>query len=379
MVLSAHGCWRCIPTHGAWRVIYDGVTDRTLEAPLWLILLLWGKAPCDGEVRAWRCAACQSEERLGCGRRAGYAAAAASLLAGWLALPLGRCSLRRRTAFFYDSWRYGRAVRLFLSSCDLVISCCHWSTPVLLRNGTRPGSLVECPQGVPQAVAEAILANPKPGPGGPPEPFTVGYLGRVTPVKGVHILMQGFSMLPDPAARLRIVGWEPGQEGGYGGQIEQLAKADKRIQLVRKTDLAGALAEYQHFTMLALPSVWLETGPLTLLEALALGLPVYGTRNLGQLPLLQERGRVVDPNTPEAWRMALENGLGLYQAGHWHEEVMQARGHSPIRTMQDVAGEMGVYYQRLAANEPPSGGPKPLVGAERAKQTGFTKPVISAD
>jgi glycosyltransferase involved in cell wall biosynthesis len=51
-------------------------------------------------------------------------------------------------------------------------------------------------------------------------------------------------------------------------------------------------------SLLAIPSVWLETGPLTLLEALQAGVPVYGSARIGQRGCSSSYGRVIEPNTP---------------------------------------------------------------------------------
>ena len=210
--------------------------------------LLYGKEPCDGEVRAWRCSACQSEERLGMGPLAGHAATAISAVLGWAALPLGRTSLRRRSAFYYDSARFSHVIWNFLSECDLVVSCCDWSGPVLRINGARQNCIVHCPQGVPNAVADALRAKSDNGQrttDNRPQ-FVVGYVGRVVEVKGVHILMEGFSRMKADEARLRIVGWDTDHTNlPYARRLRQLAQADSRIVLVPKKSFTDTLAEYQ--------------------------------------------------------------------------------------------------------------------------------------
>jgi len=322
----------------------------TYHSPAWTCrretMLLYGKEPCDGEVRPWRCSACQAEERLGLGRIVGQVAATGSLALGWGALPLGRTSLRRRTAFYYDTMRFRRALRRFLSSCSLVVSCCDWSRPVLLLNGARPETVRDCPQGVSMDFNSAIETAQPRAPRAESDVFTIGYVGRLVPVKGAHILMEGFSQTQEPKARLRIVGWEPeNAERAYGRRIRELAAKDARIMLVPKTGLGGTIEEYRHLSLLAIPSVWMETGPLTLFEALAVGVPVYGSKRIGQLGLLRERGRTVEPNTLESWRKALEEAFALHQRGNWAAEVERAFGHGRLRTMGDVAEEMLQHYR----------------------------------
>jgi glycosyltransferase involved in cell wall biosynthesis len=332
----------------------------TYHSPAWTCrrqtMLLYGQEPCDGEVRAWRCSVCQSEQRLGMGPLAGHAATAISLATGWAALPLGTTSLRRRTAFFYDSARFSRWLRSFLAECDLVVSCCDWSGPVLRRNGARENCLVHCPQGVPNTVADALRENSEPR---TPNSelrthFVVGFVGRVVEVKGVHILMEGFSRFQSDEARLRIVGWDTEHtDVPYARRLQKLAKSDSRIELVPKKTFADTLAEYQRLDLLAIPSTWMETGPLTLLEALAVGVPVYGSNRIGQLDLLRKHGRIVEPNTPDGWRSALSDAFSEWQMrddGWKTEAVSRDSAALPVRTMADVSTEMLKCYRGIAAN-----------------------------
>jgi glycosyltransferase involved in cell wall biosynthesis len=320
----------------------------TYHSPAWTCrretMLLYGQNACDGEVRAWRCSACQSEERLGLGTLAGHAATAASVLGGWATLPLGTTSLRRRLAFFYDTRRYRRVLRRFLAECDLVISCCDWSGPVLQRNGARNESIIHSPQGVPEAIASALRDKSKSTAAAASEEFVVGCVGRVVEIKGVHILMEGFSKVKADEARLRIVGWDPDHTDlPYARKLRKMADLDPRIELVPKKSFTDTMAEYRRLSLLAIPSVWMETGPLTLLEALALDVPVYGSNRIGQLNLLREQGRIVEPNTPAAWQVALTDALAQWRQGLWSKNKVT----SPIRTMKDVVTEMAKSYRRI--------------------------------
>jgi len=327
----------------------------TYHSPAWTcrreIMLLYGKEPCDGEVRAWRCSACQSEERLGMGPLAGHAATAISAVLGWAALPLGRTSLRRRSAFFYDSLRYRRVLHSFLAECDLVVSCCDWSGPVLGRNGARENCIVHCPQGVPNAVADMLQTEQKLTPPTTGKEFVVGYVGRVVEVKGVHILMEGFSQMNGKEVRLRIVGWESDHaDQPYARRLQRLAQADSRIELVPKKSFNDTLAEYRRLSLLAIPSVSMETGPLTLLEALAVRVPVYGSNRVGQLNLLREHRRIVEHNTPAGWQAALSGALEEFRNGKWSAHQEQICNTMKLRTMADVAAEMAARYQAIFAN-----------------------------
>lgn len=329
----------------------------TYHSPAWTCrretLLLWGRQPCDGEIHPWRCSACQVQERLPLGRATGYLAAAASCAAGWLTLPLRPCSLRRRTAFYHDTVRYRAAVRGFLEECYLVVSCCDWSGPVLRRNGARAEALMHCPQGMPATgplTAERQSDLPAAGTNGT---FTIGYTGRIVAEKGLHILIRGFLQVKEPEVRLRVIGWESANiAGSYARSIKRLAERDRRIELVPRKSFSETLIEYRRLSLLAIPSVCMETGPFTLLEALDAGIPVYGSARIGQLSLVREHGRVVEPNTAENWTRQFTEACWKFKAGSWNEEVSRAcRAASRLPRMTDVARDMDSRYNQLASRE----------------------------
>lgn len=318
------------------------------HSPAWTCrretLLLYGKEPCDGEVRAWRCSACQSAERSGCGRVASHVATGMSLAAGWAALPLKATSLRRRSGFFYDTLRFRRALRSFLAECDLVVSCCDWGTPVMIRNGARRERVEQCPQGVPTLFTEATRSDVHSTAMGNASEFVVGLVGRLVPDKGAHILIEAFSKLHGTQARLRIIGFnEQDRHSAYSQCLLDFARADPRIELVPRKSFAETLEEYKRLSLLAIPSVCFETGPFTLLEALALDVPVFGSNRIGQLTLLREHGRIVEPNTSDGWHRALTTALALWKRGEWRRKQTS----DSLRTMENVAAEMATHYRTL--------------------------------
>ena len=75
----------------------------------------------------------------------------------------------------------------------------------------------------------------------------------------------------------------------YAAQVRKLAQGDARIELLPLLPRDRIMEEYRGLTILAVPSVWMEAGPLVVMEAMAAGVPVYGSRNVGQLRLLEER------------------------------------------------------------------------------------------
>lgn len=314
----------------------------TYHSPAWSCrretLLRWGKEVCDGEVLTQRCAACKVQERLGGPAWLGYAGAAASRVAGPF-IPKG--PWHRRLAFTPDTARYRAALRHFLNKCALSVACAEWSIPVLLVNGVRRENLLHLPQGVPVGFTTVTGAPP------PSDTFTIGSIGRMNEVKGLHILIEAFRRLTHPPARLRVCGWsDTPQLAVYGRLLKRLAGDDARIAFIPEQSPSDMQAEYARLSLLAIPSVWMETGPLTLLEALQSGVPVYGSSHIGQRALLERYGKVIEPNTPDAWALALSDACRMYEQDRWSRVILA----EPLPTMASVAARMDRAYRELLAS-----------------------------
>ena len=63
-------------------------------------------------------------------------------LCGLVTSHLTKDSFRRRTAFVQDTNRFRKAIRDFLNNCALNVTCCEWSSPILIVNGAKPSGAV---------------------------------------------------------------------------------------------------------------------------------------------------------------------------------------------------------------------------------------------
>ncbi|MDH3746516.1 MAG: glycosyltransferase family 4 protein, partial [Acidobacteriota bacterium] len=139
------------------------------------------------------------------------------------------------------------------------------------------------------------------------DPLTIGYLARVCPEKGLHVLLEAFYKLQDfpegAAARLRIAGYLGPKDRAY--LDEQLARvADwglgDRVEYVGELDLDQKVRFLESLDILSVPTVYREPKGLFVLEALAHGVPVVQPRH-GSFPEMIEAtggGLLVEPNSP---------------------------------------------------------------------------------
>ncbi|MEZ6153915.1 MAG: glycosyltransferase family 4 protein, partial [Pirellulaceae bacterium] len=140
-------------------------------------------------------------------------------------------------------------------------------------------------------------------------PPTIGYLARLAPEKGLHLLVDAFIEIvrhPQMAeARLSVAGWLGKQHHPYWQQqLDKLATAGltDRLNYHGSVDRAGKLQFLQSIDVLCVPTTYKEPKGLFVLEGLAAGVP-YVQPAHGAFPEMHERiggGYLFDPETPDA-------------------------------------------------------------------------------
>ncbi len=124
-------------------------------------------------------------------------------------------------------------------------------------------------------------------------PPTIGYLARLAPEKGLHLLVDAFIDVQQalPEARLAIAGWLGKQHTAYWQQQQdKLAEAGLAgsYTYYGSVDRSGKLAFLQAIDVLSVPTPYLEPKGLFVLEALAAGVP-YVQPAHGAFPELHAR------------------------------------------------------------------------------------------
>ena len=146
------------------------------------------------------------------------------------------------------------------------------------------------------------------------EPFVVGYLARICPEKGLHILVDAFYQLTQQLGvdkiKLSVAGYLGERDRSYFGEIE------------RQINVWGLSASFEHWGevnreqkirflnsvhILSVPTIYQESKGLFVLEALANGIPVVQPRH-GSFPEFIEAtngGILIDPESPSAITSAI--------------------------------------------------------------------------
>jgi glycosyltransferase involved in cell wall biosynthesis len=109
-----------------------------------------------------------------------------------------------------------------------------------------------------------------------PSRVTFGYIGQITPHKGVDLLMEAFAGLTEKPARLAIFG-PRNQDAAYMHQLQELSGNSESVEF-RDTFPSDQLGKVlSQIDVLVIPSRWYENSPLVLLYALATKTPVIAT------------------------------------------------------------------------------------------------------
>jgi glycosyltransferase involved in cell wall biosynthesis len=306
-------------------------------------LLRWGTELCHGRLDVRQCTACSLESQ---GLKRGVAGMvsrippAAGRTIGNTGLSGGLWTVLRMTELLtlrQQSFRH------FMEEVDQVISLCSWSTDVLLENGVPRKKILLCRHGLPLSEASANSArNFRP----PQVPCRIVFLGRVSPVKGLDVLIRAITADSDLPVTLDIYGVIQGPNA-YKKQLQKLC--DPRIRFRDPISAQRIIEELSHYDVLAAPSQWLETGPLVVLEAFAAGIPVVGSDLGGIRELVRHEidGILVEPGSVTAWAAALRRLTGepglLTRLRH---------GVKPPRTMEAVATDMLSLYEHLLSRTP---------------------------
>lgn len=178
--------------------------------------------------------------------------------------------------------------------------------------------------------------------------FIVVYSGRINPEKGVKELIQAFKRLKDyPHIKLMIIGGSFfGNEQGHDPFIQSLQEEAK--ELSNRIIFTGYVPYEQIPSYLkmadvaAVPSMWDDPFPTTILEAMAAGLPIVATHSggikesCGQCAIIVEKSSVIEGlhtsllnlyNNPLCRSTMIEKGLSIskqYAKERYAEDFFKA-------------------------------------------------------
>ena len=168
------------------------------------------------------------------------------------------------------------------------------------------------------------------------EAFTIGFLGRIAPEKGLQVLADAYVRLrrksPKASMRLQAAGYlAPGHKPYLAGVQRTLQDAGLQGEFTYhgEVDRAGKVRFLQSLDVMSMPATYDEPKGFTLLEAMASGVPVVEPRR-GGLEEIVERtggGLLVPPDDPDA----LADALCRMCSDRQLREELGRRGRAGVR------------------------------------------------
>jgi glycosyltransferase involved in cell wall biosynthesis len=174
-------------------------------------------------------------------------------------------------------------------------------------------------------------------------PFTITYIGRVSPEKGVDILFSALEALTDcEPVLLKIAGAD---DSDYCLSLRQKYERHIGVHAVEWLGWSAVEPLFEATDVTAIPSRWMDNTPLTLLEAMAHKTPVVATRILpiAELVVEGETGFLADFDNPRSFRDAIRRAMERK-----NEIRSQQTSFPKILTLESYMSRIISVYQDIA-------------------------------
>ena len=188
-------------------------------------------------------------------------------------------------------------------------------------------------------------------------PFTVGYVARVAPEKGLHVLAEAYRLLRQsgdlPNARFEVAGYMAADCRPYLHDIEQRlkdAQLGDEFHYRGVLDRAQKIAFLRRLDVLSMPATYDEPKGVSLLEAMACGVPLVQPRRGGFTEIIERTGGglLVKPDDPES----LAEGIREIYRNKELASELSANGFRGVRqhyTAAHMADKLLQVYESVTA------------------------------
>jgi glycosyltransferase involved in cell wall biosynthesis len=194
--------------------------------------------------------------------------------------------------------------------------------------------------------------------------FRVGYLARVAPEKGLHLLAEAFHRFRKraPTARLRLeaAGYLAPEHEGYVADIRTFlnqAGVAEDFSYRGAVDLDEKMTFLRRLDVLSVPAVYDEPKGLSILEALASGVPVVQPRRGAFVEVVERTGGglLVDADDPDS----LADGLHQLWQDRARRDELGQKGFDSVRSQYSIQHSadclLKVYDRVLSGNREGAG------------------------
>jgi glycosyltransferase involved in cell wall biosynthesis len=231
------------------------------------------------------------------------------------------------------------SVRALLAEVDHCVALCQWVKDLLLNIGVPEHKVTISRQGLCHSVHNGTFNQEVPRYGARAR---IAFLGRLDPVKGIHILVRALRTIPSADLGLDIFGVTQGpRDEEYAFKLKSEAAGDPRIRFQAPMSSVQVIPTLCTYDAVAIPSQSMETGPMVVLEAFAAGVPVIGSRLGGIEEQVRHDidGLLIEPGSLAAW-------TEVFRCVSSDPDLLTRlrSGVRPPRTMTTAASEIEAVY-----------------------------------
>ena len=180
-------------------------------------------------------------------------------------------------------------------------------------------------------------------------PRVFGYLGRISPEKGILMLVSAFKSVSGDDKSLRLLIAGPPQGDGHTKQVlEACAGHQERITLLGEVK---ANSFFSRIDCLVVPSEWEEPFGRVVVEAFSCGVPVIASNRGGLAETVRNgiNGFTYDSSDGTALSQVLRNVSRLTEA-EWQEIRTNAQNSARQFTPEAICGRYQSLLEHIVAN-----------------------------
>jgi rhamnosyltransferase len=170
-----------------------------------------------------------------------------------------------------------------LKEIDLLIAPSNFLREKYINFGIPPEKIIFSDYGMDTAIIKKSERSPS-------DRLIFGYMGTFMPTKGLHVLIDAFTKVPEDKGELRVYGYSPNKfHLEYLDLIERKMKEKNNIKLMGKYTIGELSKILPSLDILIVPSIWHENSPLTIHEAFMAGVPVITSDIGGMAELVKHK------------------------------------------------------------------------------------------
>lgn len=294
---------------------------------------------CDAAVTAWECLRCLSWGAK-IYRWPGKVLPQSALQ--WLLVTMGKNPFLSRQrgliGLVGDMADRRQTLQRAFDCAEIVLAISHHLREVFIKSEQLSGSKIHVhewglPSMEPNTQKELLSGNS----------LRLAYFGRLTPSKGVHILLDAFHKLSGNI-KLHLYGTANKQNTDYAEQLKNMAANSSRILFhgaYQRSDMSTLL---QQTDLVIVPSIWPETYNLVAREALLAHVPVVAS-NIGALTEAvqdQQNGILFEPGNADELAVILQRLINN------PELLVNLTSQAPqIKTIEQEVNELLSLYRTI--------------------------------